>query len=73
MKPRIETMVPHLAKLKTLKIRSELQNEIQEMADDHGYVADIWWRVSDMINKMQDDEAEYTYGAIDYKEIKKAI
>ena len=40
--PKIETLNPLLAQLKKLKIRGETQKELQVMADDHSFVAEIW-------------------------------
>ena len=43
------------------------------MVNDHDFVASLWRQISDMMERMDDDNAEVLDDAFDYKMIKKAI
>lgn len=47
-KPQIEHLIPLLGRLKKIKIRSQLQEDLQSMAVDHSFVLELWKKICDM-------------------------
>ena len=72
-KPQIELLIPLLEKLKGLKVKSQMIEILQSMANDHSFVADLWFRIQDLEKRMLDDNAMVTDEAFDYKTLKRAV